>query len=237
MPAIFLESYPGKTVKITGENARYLSAVLRCRRGEKLTVFDGRGNRFSAIILKAGRHEVDIEIIEKIPSATEPLLNITLIQGMLKHEKMDLVIQKTTELGIRNIIPAVTERTQLRDTRKIGRWRKIALEASRQSGRSSPPLVHDATDFSDVFGGSIPGGLIFWEEGGMGLREALESIKQGTSITLAVGPEGGFTEKEVRLAEENGLVITSLGKRILRAETAAIAAVGIVQFSLGDMGG
>lgn len=240
-------------ISITDEKAHYLISVLRCRKGDDLIVFDGKGYCLKTRILKADRREVITEVIEKFPCDTESHINITLVQGLLKGEKMDLVIQKTSELGVKEIIPVVTERSQMRETRKVTRWRKIAEEASRQSGRSVIPVIHDPMEFKEFFskqtcinyppqspltkGGIKRGGLIFYEEGGMKLSEAVSFfVPHPSSLFIFVGPEGGFTKDEVFLAKEKGLLVTSLGERILRAETAAISAVALVQFLLGDMG-
>lgn len=231
-------------ISITGEKARYLTSVLRCRKGDELIIFDGEGNCLRTSILKADRREVITAILEKFLCNTESSLNIILIQGLLKSEKMDVVIQKTTELGVREIIPTVTSRSQLRETRKVTRWRKIAEEASRQSGRTTIPVIHEPVEFSLLFtpptadhSSQSLNGLVFYEEGGMKLSEAISSlIPRPSSLFVFIGPEGGFTKEEVNLAKEKGLIVTSLGKRILRAETAAISAVTLLQFLLGDLG-
>jgi 16S rRNA (uracil1498-N3)-methyltransferase len=160
-----------------------------------------------------------------------------LIQGLLKGEKMDFVVQKATELGVSAIVPVITERSQLRDTRKHPRWKKIAEEASRQSGRTRIPEISKTYSFKDVF--ELPGvisgkGVIFWEQGGERLSDIAGRI-QNTDVYLMIGPEGGFSEKEAMLATEKGFFTATLGNRILRAETAAIAAVSIMQFTLGDI--
>jgi 16S rRNA (uracil1498-N3)-methyltransferase len=227
-------------ISITGEKARYLTSVLRCRKGDDLIVFDGKGNCLRTSILKADRKEVITVVLEKFPCNTESSLNIILIQGLLKGEKMNVVIQKTTELGVREIIPAVTSRSQLRETRKITRWKKIAEEASRQSGRTMIPVIHEPVEFGSLFtvhSSQLINGLIFYEGGGMKISEAISSlIPRPSSLFVFIGPEGGFTREEVNLAREKGLIVTSLGKRILRAETAAISAVTLLQFLLGDLG-
>ncbi len=149
---------------------------------------------------------------------------------------MDFVIQKATELGVNEVRPVITERSQVRQTRKLTRWRKIAEEAARQSGRSIIPAVHEPLEIGDVFTTVHPGpGIIFWEQGGESLCNVMDGFRGAEEIRLFTGPEGGFAEGEIKAATQNGFVCASLGKRILRAETAAIAAVAIVQFSLGDM--
>jgi 16S rRNA (uracil1498-N3)-methyltransferase len=263
MPRIYLpiSCILDNLISITNEKAHYLTSVLRCGKGDELIIFDGKGDCFRTTILKADRREIITEVIEKFQCNAESNINITLVQGLLKGEKMDMVIQKTTELGVKEIIPVVTERSQLRETRKVARWRKIAEEASRQSGRSIIPVIHNPIKFFDILNLLRPSNkvksLLFYEEGGMKLSEAVLRIgihdtgykmqdkRNRTScimhhaspcIYVVVGPEGGFTKEEVFLAKEKCLLVTSLGERILRAETAAISAVALVQFLLGDMG-
>lgn len=264
IPDILIED---SKISVTGDKARYLFSVLRCRKGDELVIFDGKGNCYRTTIFRAGRKEVVTEVTDIFPCDTESHLDIILVQGLLKGDKMDLVIRKTTELGVKEIIPAITERSQVRVTRRPGRWRKIAEEASRQSGRSIVPLIHESVDFRNTFTAYPPKerlcGFIFYEEGGFRLSEAAKLMKRTinqsvldlnsinppftkggmegveknstSTIFIAIGPEGGFTGREIVLAEEKGLIVTSFGKRILRAETAAISAVTLMQFLLGDM--
>lgn len=236
MPRIYVPSIPEDepTLKITGENARYLLSVLRCRKGDGITVFDSRGVRYRAEVRETGRRDLFVELGEAFPPEPDPRVGVVLVQGMLKGQKMDLVVQKATELGVREIIPVVTERAQVRETRKPERWRKIAGEASRQSGRAVAPSVREPVAFREVFEteGALRG-FMFWEEGGRPLREAFAPVDEGV-IHIAIGPEGGFTKEEVRLAEDRGLVVATLGAHILRAETAAIAAVAIVKFLIEE---
>jgi 16S rRNA (uracil1498-N3)-methyltransferase len=241
MPLIFLldsEVRPG-IITLTHEKARYLATVLRCKAGEPLTVKDNRGGAYAATIIGVGKKEVQVEILERLQLDTESPLRISLLQSMLKGEKMDFVIQKTTELGVKEIRPVLTERSQITETRKLPRWRKIAEEASRQSGRNIIPVIHEPVDFSSLFRGVIRqtgDGIIFWERGGEAFPAALAEFSRSPSISLFTGPEGGFSENEMSQARAGGFVSATLGKRILRAETAAIAAVSITQFVLGDLG-
>jgi len=253
VPRIFLPiiSIQNNQISVTGEKARYLLSVLRCKRGDELIVFDGKGNSLKTKILKSDRREVIAEVIEKFTCDTESPVKIILVQGLLKGQKMDMVIQKATELGVKEIIPVITERSQPKETRKVARWRKIAEEASRQSGRSIIPLVHEPVEFIRQLKGrgdtetrrhGEMNGFIFWEEGGLPLKEAILKVSSSsihqfpdTPIHLLIGPEGGFTKEEVDIAEGKGFIVTSLGKRILRAETAAISAMTLVQFLLGDL--
>jgi 16S rRNA (uracil1498-N3)-methyltransferase len=245
MPRIYLpiSHIKGKRLSITGDKARYLTSVLRCKKGDELIVFDGEGICLKTRIVKTDRKEAEIEVLGEFPCEADSPVNITLVQGLLKGEKMDLIIQKTTELGVKEIIPAMTERCQVRVTRKLDRWRKIAEEASRQSGRSVVPIIHAPVDLRSVFTTYSSQekicGFIFYEEGGMSLSEATQKVRMHDTSSpryIVIGPEGGFTSEEITLAQEKGLIVTSFGKRILRAETAAIAAVTLVQFLVGDLG-
>ncbi len=222
-------------ISIKGEKARYLVTVLRCRTGDPLLIHDEKGNVYSATVAGVTNKEVSAEVIGKIDLQAESPLNITLYQGLLKGEKMDLVIQKATELGVSEIVPVVTERCQVRQTRKLGRWTKIAEEASRQAGRNIVPLIGETAEFKEMIAASSRDGIIFWEQGGEELGVVLNRFKGSLNISLFTGPEGGFSEAEVGAASEKGFVRATLGRRILRAETAAITAVAITQFALGDM--
>ena len=250
-------------ILITGDRVRYLMSVLRCKKGDELVIFDGKGNCYRATILKTGRKEVVTKVTDTFSCNTESPLDIILIQCLLKGDKMDLVIQKTTELGVKEIIPAVSERSQLRETRKLIRWIKVAEEASRQSGRSVIPVIHEPVGIRNIINTYSSKekmyGFIFYEEGGVRLSEAMQQKRMqdarfrlhdkgtnkitqkhelqhaSTPVHIVIGPEGGFTKDEIAFAKEAGLIVASFGERIMRAETAAISAVTLVQFLLGDM--
>ncbi|MBF0505597.1 MAG: 16S rRNA (uracil(1498)-N(3))-methyltransferase [Nitrospirae bacterium] len=217
-------------VKVPLEKARYLLTVLRCRKGDMLTVIDGKGGAYVSHIVSIAGKDVFIDIAGELPLNTELHVELILYQGLLKGEKMDMVIQKATELGVSEIVPVVTERSIVRETGKLKRWRKIAEEAAEQCGRAVIPAVRVPQEINKVFDGNKINGLLFWEKGGIGLSEAMATIDTGKAVTILIGPEGGFTADEVREAEEHGIVRTTLGRRILRAETAAIAASALVQF-------
>lgn len=238
MPRLYIPSIPQgqRTVRILGDEARYLLAVLRMKTGEKLELFDSSGSRFRAEIKQAGKNAIVVELQEALQPAREPARRLILLQGILKGQKMDFVVQKASELGVSGIVPLVAERSQVRQTGKRERWRKIAVEASRQSCRSSVPEVEEPVAFEKFFEGKGPmEGFIFWEEGGSSLRGVKPEISE-KPLFLAIGPEGGFTAAEVKTASGRGLEVKSLGERILRAETAAVSAVTLVQFLLDEMG-
>ena len=249
MPRIFLPLQGDSgLVRITGDRARYLTKVLRCREGDELHLLDGKGRSFQSIIRGITRREVTVEITGHIPYDTESPLYLILIQAILKGEKMDIVVQKTTELGIKEIYPVVTERCQVRETARVERWLKIAEEASRQSGRTEVPVIHNVSGLYDLMDGlnADSKGFIFWEGGhrcgGVPLSEAVKTYEGRkvfggrAALYLLTGPEGGFSVEEVERARSRGFVPVTLGRRILRAETAAIVSTALVQFLLGDMG-
>jgi 16S rRNA (uracil1498-N3)-methyltransferase len=238
MPRLYLPSIPRdeKAILITGEESRYLLNVLRMKAGDEFTVFDSSGGHFKAEIKRTGKNSVVAELGEALPPASEPVRRLVLLQGILKGRKMDYVVQKATELGVDKFVPLVTERSQVRRTRKHERWQKIALEASRQSFRAKVPDVTEPVALGEFLESAKSlAGYIFWEEGGSSLRDAAIGVSDEPFV-VAIGPEGGFTSDEVELAREKGLDVKSLGSRILRAETATVSAVTLVQFLLGEMG-
>ncbi|MFO0752381.1 MAG: 16S rRNA (uracil(1498)-N(3))-methyltransferase [Thermodesulfovibrionales bacterium] len=227
---------------LSADKARYLSSVLRRKTGDILTVIDGRGRAYAAVVSSLSKGAAAIDITGEVSLNTEPSIPLVLCQGVLKGEKMDMVVQKTTELGVREIVPVISERCLVKETRKVKRWQKIAEEAAEQCGRAVVPLVREPRELLSACEEREGTGLLFWEQGGMPLREALAKVRErrGTHglseagpfppspLSLFVGPEGGFSRAEVERAEERGLVRTTLGKRILRAETAALVSVALV---------
>ncbi|MEW5745047.1 MAG: 16S rRNA (uracil(1498)-N(3))-methyltransferase [Nitrospirota bacterium] len=241
-------------ISLPPDTSRYLLSVLRCSKGDRIEVIDGKGKAYDAEITGMTKREVRIAILGERQAAAEPPVPLFLCQGVLKGEKMDMVIQKATELGVKEIVPLIAERSLVRETRKVQRWGKIAEEAAEQSGRAVIPLVREPMTFAAFFSlqrAESLRGMIFWERTGLPLREALSRIAlppgsssgdpslhpYGSSpLHLFIGPEGGFSIDEVHRAEAQGIVPVTLGSRILRAETAAIVAVALVQFILEGEG-
>ncbi|WP_083962701.1 RsmE family RNA methyltransferase [Thermodesulfovibrio thiophilus] len=216
---------PGVLLNLSMEDRKYLFNVMRCSHGDLISVTDGRGKSFKAKII----NKATIEIIHEEELFTEDDFSIVLCQGILKGEKMETVIQKATELGVKKIVPFISERCVIRNTTKLERWKKIAKEATEQSGRSIIPEISDVINFSDLIK-HIDNGIIFWEKERLPLIQSIHEINHKNSLFLLIGPEGGFSSEEVKQASEKGLKVASLGKRILRAETASIVSVGIVSF-------
>ncbi len=236
MPRIFLTCPDdADTITISGEQARYLNRVLRCRPGEPITVINQNGISLTAEICGITRDSVTTKVVGRTAAADTSSCAITLYQSLLKGEKMDLVVQKTTELGISVLVPVISERCIVRDTRKLPRWRKIAEEASRQSGRVYPPEIRESVSFDSVFSEPLSPAILFWEQGGESLQDIAATLPSPPDIRIFTGPEGGFSEEEALRASDAGVLIASLGSRILRAETAAIAAVTLVQYIYGTL--
>lgn len=223
----YSEIFPGKIIELSKEDRRYIFNVLRSHRGDIISIFDGKGKSFKARLIDDRK----IEVLEEEKLLTEDAFSLSLCQALLKGEKMEMVIQKATELGVKKIIPFVSERCVIKETRKAERWRKIAKEASEQAQRSIVPEIIDVVSFSELIK-NIKNGILFWEKAKTPLIQVMSEINPHQDIFLLIGPEGGFTHKEVSQAEEKKIKIAALGKRILKAETASIVSVSLVSFLL-----
>ncbi len=227
-----------REIVLPPDKARHAVSVMRCKKGDELTIIDGLGSSYLAAISSTQDKKVAIDIICELNLDTESCVNLVLCQGILKGEKMDLVVQKATELGVKSITPLISARSQVRETRKAERWRKIAEESAEQCGRAVIPEICEPQGFRAFLETLAErkdfNGLIFWERGGLSPDEALKragfSGGSANRLFLCVGPEGGFEASEVEAAESRGFVRTTLGKRTLRADTAAVAALSVVQF-------
>jgi 16S rRNA (uracil1498-N3)-methyltransferase len=245
MPVYFVQSeqiHDGK-IRITGDLAHHIRDVLRVRAGETLTLVDENRRRYRVALESVAPDRLTGGILDVSEPAAVSSLRLILAQAILKKPKMDWVIQKATELGVEEIIPLITERTVVRPqgerfTHQRDRWRKIATEAAQQCGRPDIPEVSDAADWSrpDAPALAADKKIVLWEaEAKRPLRDGLTFDRPVGSLLLAVGPEGGFSAEEVRRARESGFEVSTLGGRILRSETAVIAALTIVQYELGDL--
>lgn len=225
-------------VRLSDEKAHHVLTVTRAAAGTKLVVFDGEGRQYQATVSGVRKKAVFIDIIGELPNATELDHHYVLCAAILKGEKMDMVVQKATELGVMEIQPIVSERTVVKETRRLERWRKIAEESCEQCGRSKLPVIHESVGLKDFFARRAGlSGFVFWEEGGLPLAEAYQAVLEKRldadarqPVHVLIGPEGGMTHAEIGHATAMGLMVTTLGRRILRAETAAIVALGLVQY-------
>lgn len=234
-----------KEIKITGQNAHYLINVMRLKEGDIFHILDGSGNIHRAEIISLKKKEIIAGIISRERINTESALGLVLVQALLKAEKMDHVVQKATELGVKEIYPVITSRTVVRSTERYRRWLRIAQESVKQCGRTEMPLIHEPIAFEEFFkkSGFMKDGIkgfIFYEGARKGLKELMaeadEKDKRPLMVYSITGPEGGFSQQEVELAASKGFIPAGLGPRILRAETAAVTALGLLQFLYGDLG-
>lgn len=223
----YAEVFTGKIIELSKGDKKYLFNVLRFSPGGIVLILDGKGKSFKAKIIDKNH----IEILSEDEHIKEDSLNLILCQSLLKGEKMDFIIQKSTELGVKKIIPFISERCVVKNTYKIERWKKIAKESSEQSGRLTVPEISSILAFDDLIK-SIDNGLLFWEKGQNSLIDALFKLNLSNPMFLIIGPEGGFSSDEAKKALNKGIKIASLGKRILRADTAAIFSLSIVSFLL-----
>jgi 16S rRNA (uracil1498-N3)-methyltransferase len=225
----------GSDIILPPDKSRHLAAVLRCSEGDEVYIIDGKGRSYLARIRSILKKNVHIDILSELYTDTEPKVYLVLCPAVLKSDKTDFVMQKATELGVKEIIPLIAERCQVRETRRAVRWRKIAEEASEQCGRAVIPIIHEPITFENFMKKVISDreavGLIFMEDGGLSPDEALD--RTGCAIRrilILIGPEGGFSPAEAALAEQAGFCRATLGPGILRADTAAIAAVALTRF-------
>lgn len=246
MRNFFLGEIPlaGEEVTITGELFRHMARVLRLKTGCEVTLNDPGGQSCPGVITEVGAKELTVRLTGRPKLAGDDgSPRITLFQGLPKGEKLDLVLQKCTELGIAEVITFQAQRSvvKLSSERSSGRRERcvrIVQEAARQSGRSSVPRVELGGELASVLKGSgHTVKLILWEgEREQRLREVLGRFSSPESVAVIVGPEGGLTEEEVERARGEGFVPVTLGERILRTETAGLAIVSILQFHWGNLG-
>lgn len=237
---------PGESLELPADQLRYLRNVLRLKAGDALTLFDGRGFEYSAVITGLGGRRAQVRVTAKNRIPEEPAAKITLAQALPKGAKLEWIIQKATELGASGILPFTSVRSipKIQENRvedKLSRWRKIAAEAAEQCGRFDVPEIPGIVTFEKLLGWPAAGSrkIIFWEaESERSLREVLGENAVGIKdIFVVVGPEGGFAPGEVDRARAAGFVTASLGKRVLRVETAALAVLVILQYTLGGFTG
>jgi 16S rRNA (uracil1498-N3)-methyltransferase len=232
-------------VTLADEDHRYLMRVLRLELGDLVTMFDGVSAEADGRITRIGPRAVELKVEARRNMGAESRLTLTLIQALAKGEKLDLVVQKATELGVSRIFPVTSSRSipQLEAMRAIGRrtrWQKIAREAARQCGRTDVPSIEVVTPLPTAMH-AVPKDalrIILWEGArGTKLEQVLPTADQPrpVEVAVAIGPEGGFSNAEVESAKAAGFVPAGLGPRILRTETASLAALAILQHRLGDL--
>ncbi len=231
--------------RITGPDVNHITRVLRLGRGDTVVVLDGGGKSYEAEVQDPGRDEVVCRVKRELLTTPACPVKVTLVQGIPKGDKMDLIIQKGTELGVSRVIPLICRRSVLKaDTgrmlRKVERWRRIAMEAAKQCRRPDVPGVGEAVELGRLLAG-LPEKclkLMPWEEERqVSLKEVLDKNNAGEEIYVFIGPEGGFTSGEVEQARVSAVRPVTLGPRILRTETAGMAVLAMVLYRWGDLGG
>ena len=238
-------------VTLDREETHHLHKVLRLTTGDEVYVFDGEGDEFLCVIENDREAEATLAVRQSVPPAqAESPLDLTLAVALLKNEKLDWAVQKATELGVSRITPVVTKRADVRvreegetTRRRIVRLQRLALEAAKQSGRARVPAVDAPTSFDDLLSTSFSASaawaekhLMFAERGGRGLAKAFSELTVAPSrVTALVGPEGGWEDAEIEAARERGWTVITLGGRTLRAETAALTVVVLLQHLCGDL--
>lgn len=244
MPRFFVENENIKDGVITlyGDDAGHISRVLRGKIGDRLTVCDGTGYDYEAEITEISEKEIKLAVIDTVCTISEPSVKITLYQGLPKGDKMELIIQKCVELGVFKIVPVNTERCIVKidrnkEKKKVERWRKISESAAKQSGRGIIPDIGNVMDFDGAIKEAVKNGraMIPYElETERGLKAFLDDFRKENNGNMAVfiGPEGGFSAGEIETALSAGVIPVTLGKRILRTETAGMCAVANTLFYL-----
>lgn len=237
--------YSQGTIKI-GENflldegaKKHVGIVLRMKQGENITIFQGNGKEYDAVIDNISKKEISVNILsEKIINNDSPI-NITLAQAISKGDRMDMVMQKATELGVCRIVPIITERCvvridKARMKKKIAQWEKIVISACEQSGRTTIPIVTNPKTFDNYINECHDAlKLVLTLSSNKSWREFRSQSL--SSLSLLIGPEGGLSQNEIDTAVRKGFRELSLGPRTLRTETAAISAISILQSVFGDM--
>lgn len=230
---------PGRRHTIEGDAANHIARVLRLEPGAPLTVFDGRGGEYSARIEALRKSAVIIEVQARSPSSRESSLSLTLAQGVSRGERMDWVVQKATELGVSRIIPVLTERTVVKldarqSERKLAHWQGVAVAACEQSGRDRIPDIVAPLPLHDFLRDIDPQTtrLLLSPTGTQRVTDLKAPERR---IVVLIGPEGGLAETEQRAAIGAGFLAVRMGPRVLRTETAAVAALTLLQHQFGDL--
>lgn len=243
MHRFFIPQLYAAEMVIKDVDAKHISKVLRMQPGDKIQIVSDDGVTAIAEIVSLQADNVVVKCLEKLAESHEPSVKITLAQGLAKGEKMDFIIQKAVEMGVSSIVPVAMEHSVVRlegakADKKVERWQKIAEAAAKQSKRDIIPQVQAVQTMQQMLtNNDLQHKIIAYEcEDRLGLKTALQSCDNLQELLLIIGPEGGISEFELELARKNGAVPVSLGKRILRAETAGVVALSAILYETGDLG-
>ncbi|MDD3692732.1 MAG: 16S rRNA (uracil(1498)-N(3))-methyltransferase [Oscillospiraceae bacterium] len=242
VPRFFIDNICGDTAVITGQDAVHIRRSLRMHVGDNLTLCDGMGNDYYCELTALDGDEITVKVLYCTPTASEPSTAVTLYQGLPKGDKMDLIIQKSVELGVAAIVPVETARSIARvdssekAEKKRGRWQKIADEAAGQSGRGILPRVTQPISFKLALERMRMQGvpvIVFYEGGGQPILSLID--RDSKELAVVIGPEGGFEPSEIDQLQKLGAKTATLGPRVLRCETAPIAALSVIMALTGNM--
>ena len=243
MHRFFIPQLYAAEMIIKDVDAKHISKVLRMQPGDKIQIVSDDGVTAIAEIVSLQADNVVVRCLEKLAESHEPSVKITLAQGLAKGEKMDFIIQKAVEMGASSIVPVAMEHSVVRlegakADKKVERWQKIAEAAAKQSKRDIIPQVQSVQTMQQMLANNdLQHKIIAYEcEDRRGLKTALQSCDNLQELLLIIGPEGGISEFELEMARKNGAVPVSLGKRILRAETAGVVALSAILYETGDLG-
>ena len=246
MHRFFVPQLYNEEMYIEGVDARHISKVLRMQPGDKLQIVSDDGVSAMAEITAIASERVSVRCLEKLAESHEPRVRLVLAQGLAKGEKMDFIIQKAVEMGAYSVIPVAMEHSVVRldgskAAKKVERWQKIAESAAKQSKRDIIPQVQPVQSMAEMLAsGDCETKIIAYEcEDRLSLKAALKAAEAAGGIKellLIIGPEGGISEGELELARQAGAVPVSLGRRILRAETAGLVAISAIFYETGDLG-
>ena len=236
---------PGdETVVLPRDEAEHLTRVLRLGPGDSVSVFDGRGHEFLARIVTASRRDVRVQVLSRAEPAAEPSVALTLAQAVLKSDKMDDIVRDAVMLGVAALQPIVTSRTEvtvaaLVRSARVDRWKRVALASVKQSRRAVIPEIRTPLSFESWLEERHPADtLMLVEPGASADAESLSAIRDGkipSEAAIAVGPEGGWAEKEWTAARARGIRLVTLGRRTLRADAVPVAAITVLQYLWGDL--
>lgn len=246
LPKFFVEkdSIADGAAAIVGSDAAHIVKVLRLTSGDKIVLCDGEGTDYETEITQTDKNAVCVRVLRSYPCETEPKTEITLFQGIPKASKMEYIIQKCTELGVARIVPVMTKRTVVRladgrdEAKKLDRWNKIAAEAVKQCGRGRIPRVDPVLDIPRICACASDFDLLlaaYEEERETSLRQVLKTVGNVRKVGIVIGSEGGFEKEEMQSLIAAGAKCVTLGKRILRTETAGHTVLTAVLYELGEL--
>ncbi len=241
------ENIIDKKAIIEDEDVKHIYKVLRLKEGDKVNINNCNGEEYLGEIESITKTKVEIKLLEKLDLNNESPIDIYLYQGFPKATKMDLIAQKCTELGVKEITPVITERVTSslgeinKDKKKVERWNRISFEACKQSKRTLIPKVNDLISFEELLDALKDMDLIvvpYENAENYGIKQLIKNLnKEVKKVAVVIGPEGGFEEEEINRLKELGGNIVTLGPRILRTETAGFTCISLLMYELGDLGG